>query len=64
MRTIVNASHHQIANSPAGRAIVAAGLSEQLASLIHQIAANAANPIAADFEDAYSMDVAESAAGR
>lgn len=49
---ILQAATRQIATSDLARAIDAAGLGDQLRSLVEQIAANAANPIACDVEDA------------
>lgn len=51
-RSIIQASTHQIATTPQGKAIVAAGLGRELELLIQQVAANAANPIVVAFEDA------------
>lgn len=47
------AARCQIATSKEAKAIVAAGLEEQMANLIHAISANAANPIVQAFEDYY-----------
>ena len=49
---IVESARHQVANSEAGKAIRAAGLEHEINSLLVQIAANAANPIADLIADA------------
>jgi hypothetical protein len=59
---ILQAAGRQIATSELARAIDAAGLGAQLRALVEQIAANAANPIACDVEDAVADAVAVSAA--
>lgn len=51
---IMAAAERQIATAAVARPILAAGLGDQLRDLVQQIAANAANPIAADIEDALS----------
>lgn len=47
---IMSAALRQIATTPSGRAIVAAGMERELVELIRESAANVANPIVAAFE--------------
>lgn len=49
---ILAAAERQLATTPEAAAIFAAGLGDQLRSLIHAISANAAQPLACDVEDA------------
>jgi hypothetical protein len=56
---IAHAATRQIATSDLARAIDSAGLGDQLRALIAQIAANAANPIACDIEDAIEAALTE-----
>jgi hypothetical protein len=48
---IVAAADIQVAASPDAKAIVDAGLGEQLGRLLHLVAANVSNPLAADCAD-------------
>jgi hypothetical protein len=58
---IMQAAARQIATSDLARAIEAAGLGDQLRDLIQQIAANVANPLACDVEDAIAFALAGAA---
>jgi hypothetical protein len=51
-RMIMAAAERQIATAAVARPILAAGLGDALRDLVHQIAANAANPIADAIEEA------------
>lgn len=55
---ILGAAARQIATSPEGARILAAGLGEELRVLVDQIAANSANPIADAAEDALLLALA------
>jgi hypothetical protein len=55
---IQSAAKHQLATLPQLEQIRAAGLLDAVLDLLHQTAANAANPIAADVEDAIDSAVA------
>jgi hypothetical protein len=51
---IVAAGERQLTTTDVGQALIAAGLGEQALELIRRTAANAANPIAAEIEDAFT----------